>query len=88
MQVLQSDDKIFHWSRDVLMIVARRKISPAAVRMEMSRLVSGNREHIVELNGRRSMIASPITFDLLPISQFQTIEDFLATLDAKLIGKI
>jgi hypothetical protein len=34
------------------------------------------------------MVACPIDFDLLPVSQFSTLEDMLAVFNAKPIGKI
>jgi len=37
-QALRPDDKLFHWGRDVLMAVVRRKITPGALRMEIDRL--------------------------------------------------
>jgi hypothetical protein len=42
----------------------------------------------MEINGRTVMIASPMTFDLLPVSQCSTFEDMLAAFDANLSVKI
>jgi PleD family two-component response regulator len=86
MKALRSDDQLFHWSRDVLMAVMRRHISPAAVRMEMERLIAEAREYIVEIQGRRMMIACLITFDLQAAAQFAGFSDLLAAFDASLSG--
>jgi FixJ family two-component response regulator len=87
-QSLRSDDRLFHWDRDVLMAVVQRQVSPAAMRMEIARLTSASREHVMEVNGRSIMIASPITFDLLPVSQFSTLNEMLAAFDVGPSGKI
>jgi FixJ family two-component response regulator len=87
-QTLRPEDRLFHWSRDVLMAVARRQVSPAAMRMEFSRLMSDTQQHIVEANGKRVMVALPLTFDLLPVARFATLDEMLAAFDAKLAAKI
>lgn len=86
-QALRSDDRLFHWGRDVLLAVVHRLVSPAAMRMEIIRLTSASREHVMDVNGRPIMIASPIIFDLLPVSQFSTFGDMLAAFDANLSRK-
>lgn len=86
MQALRSDDRLFHWGRDVLMAVLRRQLSPAAMRMDVARLTSGSREHVIEMNGRKVMVASATIFDLLPVSGFASLEDMLLAFDPKLIG--
>lgn len=88
MQSLRSEDRLFHWGRDVVMAVVRRQISPDALRMEFTRLASAGRDHVMEVNGRTVMIASPISFDLLPVAQCSTFDDMLAAFDANLSGKI
>ncbi|WP_420237476.1 response regulator [Telmatobacter bradus] len=88
MQSLRSEDRLFHWERDVLMAVMRRQISPAAMRLEIVRLTSASREHVMEVNGRSIMVASPITFDLLPISQFSTFDEMLAAFHANVSKKV
>ncbi len=81
MHSLGSSDQIFHWSRDILMALVRRQVSTLAVRMEISRLTSGNREHVIEVSAGKIMLASPITFDLLPAWRFSTFADMLAAFD-------
>lgn len=82
MQALRSEDRLFHWEREVLMAVVRRQLSPDAMHMEIGRLTSTSREHVMEVNGKTIMIASPITFDLLPASQYSTIDEMLKAFEA------
>lgn len=88
LQSLQPDDRLFHWSHGVLMAVIERHISPAAVRMEISRLLSECPQHLLEFNGRKTMIAISTTFDLFPAARFATFDQLLAAFNAKLIGKL
>ena len=43
---------------------------------------------MMEVNGKSVMIASPITFDLQPASQFSTFNDMLAEFDDEFTGEI
>jgi FixJ family two-component response regulator len=87
-QALRSEDKLFHWDRDVLMAVVRRRVSPEAMRMEIVRLTMANREHVMVVKGRSIMVASPITFEMLPVSQFFSFEEMLAAFDTTSIGGV
>jgi GGDEF domain-containing protein len=87
-EALRSDDKLFHWGRDVLMAVVRRIISPGALRMEMDRMTLASRGQVMNVNGKSVMIACPIAFDLLPVSQFSKLDDMLLAFDAKPNGMI
>ncbi|MGA9669845.1 MAG: hypothetical protein WBQ94_11580, partial [Terracidiphilus sp.] len=86
MQSLGPADRMFHWSREVLMIVVRRPLSPMAARIEINRLMQERRDYITEVNGRSVMLAAPTAFDLLPVSRFTTFDDMFTTFDAKLTG--
>jgi len=88
LQAMRREDRLFHWSKDVLIAVVQRHTSPVAVRMEISRLLMEPPQHVLEVNGRRTMIALTTTFDLLPAAQFSTLDEMLAAFDAKLIGNI
>jgi ActR/RegA family two-component response regulator len=88
LHALTANDRLFHWSRDVLMMVVKRPVSVASVRMEITRLLLDQREYTIEVSGRRIMLAAPTTFDPLPVSKFSTFDDMLAAFDAKLIGKL
>jgi FixJ family two-component response regulator len=87
-QALRSQDLLFHWGRDVLMAVTRRRIALPALRMEIARLTSANRQHVMEVNGRSVMFASPITFDLQPALQFSTLNNLLAEFDDEFTGEV
>jgi len=86
-QALRSEDRLFHWDRDVLMAVVRRQLPPAAVRMEIARRTSSNREFAMEVNGRSTVIATSIAFDLLPVSEFSAFNDMLAAFASHLSAK-
>jgi response regulator RpfG family c-di-GMP phosphodiesterase len=85
---LKTNDRIFHWSRDVLMMIIRRHISPAAVRMEVTRLAGTSPQQLVEANQRQIMMATSMTFDLLPIAQFPSFNDMIAAFNAKLVSQL
>jgi FixJ family two-component response regulator len=87
-QALRPDDRLFHWGMDVLMAVVRRNVSPGALRMEIDRLTLSSRGQMMNVNGKSIMIACPIAFDLLPVSQFSTLDDMLLSFDAKPIGMV
>lgn len=88
MQDLRSEDRLFHWDRDVLMAVIRRQIPLAAVRMELERLRSSRREHLLDVKGKRVFIASPIAFDFVQASQFSSVKMMLTAFDASVTGCI
>jgi hypothetical protein len=67
-----SEDRLFHCCRDVLMAVMRRKLLLGSVRMEILRLTAASHDHVLDVNGRRVIMATPIPFDLTPVSQFST----------------
>jgi hypothetical protein len=73
-QTLRSGDRLFHCRRDVVMAVVQRFIAPSAVRTEMDRLIADTRRYVIEVQGRPTMIACLITFDLLPASQFANFD--------------
>ena len=87
-QVLKPEDRLFHWSKDVLMALLERQIGAAALRLEMSRLTQDRRDWITGLNGSKVMITNSIGFDLLPLSLFASADEILAAFDARLIGKL
>ncbi|HTW80061.1 MAG TPA: response regulator [Terracidiphilus sp.] len=87
-QGLHEDDQLFQWSSDVLMAVIRRHVSYAAVRMEVSRLLMNNPQHLVEQGGRKTMLTIAMNFDLLPLAQFSAIDELMGAFKAKLIGVV
>lgn len=85
---LHPDDRLFQWSRDAFMGVIQRQVSPAAVRMEVSRLSMASLQHIVEDRGRKIMVAISTTFDLLPVAQFSTVDEIMTAFKAKAVGVV
>jgi CheY-like chemotaxis protein len=73
-QSLRPEDRLFHWGRDVLMAVVRRLISQGALRQEVDRLTLSSQPCVLNVDGNRIMTACPITFDLLPVSQYPSID--------------
>lgn len=88
LRALHPSDRLFHWSKGVFLAVIERQISPAAVRMEISRLLHDPPQHVLEVGGRRTMIAIATSFDLLPVVRFTSFDEMLAAFDAMLVGKL
>ena len=86
-QPLRPEDRLFHWSRDVLMLILSRQVSPHALRQEITRQTSGAHQHILEVDGKRIMLGIATTFDLLPVAQFTNLDGLLEAFDAKLVAK-
>lgn len=80
-QALKREDRLFHWSRDILLAVVDRRVPDSTVRTEITRLVSAQREQVIEVNGRKVMIANPITFDVRNLSRYKTPTELLAAFD-------
>lgn len=87
-QGLHEGDELFQWNSDVFMAVIRRRISPAAVRMEVSRRFLDCPQHLVDQGGRRTMVAIAMNFDLLPVAQFSTLDELMAAFKSQLIGAV
>jgi FixJ family two-component response regulator len=79
---LSPGDRLFHWSRDIVLAVLRRYISPSAVRMEMERMMANTRGSVIEVQGLTTMVACLLTFDLLPAAQFSGFPEWLASFQA------
>lgn len=47
-----------------------------------------NNQEIVDLDGRKVMIANSMAFDLFPLARFSTLDALLLAFDAKLIGRL
>ena len=87
MQSFEKEDRIFHWDRDILMAVVRRSVSPTAMRMEIARMTSASKEHMMDLKGRCIMISSPITFELQSVCQYKSFEKLFAAFDVIFMRK-
>jgi FixJ family two-component response regulator len=88
MKTMEPADRLFHWSRDVLMMVLNRHMTPMAVRLQIARLNLDNSQYILEVEDRKTMIVNSVSFDLLPISRFAAVEELFEAFDAKLVGKL
>ncbi|MDR3772835.1 MAG: response regulator [Terracidiphilus sp.] len=82
-QGFRSEDRFFHWGRDVLMVVVRRQFSASALRMEVARVTSADQEHVLTVNGKSIITTCPIAFDLLPVAQCSTLDDMLMAFDSR-----
>jgi len=92
-QSFRSEDRFFHWGRDVLMAVVRRQFAAAALRMEVARVTSAEKEQMMTVKGKSIMIGRPVAYDLLPVSQYEKLDDMLMAFDARaaqnsLMGKV
>jgi CheY-like chemotaxis protein len=83
MQSLRLEDRLFHWGRDVLMAVVRRLISQGALRSEVDRLTQISRAYVLNVDGKRIMTACPIVFDLLPVSQFPSLDEMIKAFNVR-----
>jgi FixJ family two-component response regulator/GGDEF domain-containing protein len=81
-------DRMFQWSRDVLMAVMPRQSGPAMLRLEFARLTSTSREHVLNVDGRKIMSTISLAFDLLAVSQFKNVKELIEAFDAKLVKRI
>ena len=88
LQALHPGDRLFSWSHGVLMAVIERNLSLAAVRMELSRLLLESPQHLLDFNGRRTMIAISTTFEVFPAARFSSFDQLMAAFDMRLICKI
>lgn len=75
--------RLFHWRRDILLAVLHRHISAAAVRMEMERIISDTRGSIIQVQGKPTMVACLITFDILAAAPFSGFPEWLAAFEAR-----
>lgn len=80
---LAVDDRLFHWRRNILLAVLHRYISPLAVRREVERMVAETRGSIIELDGKSTMMACLVTFDLLAVVQFSGFGEWLEAFEAR-----
>lgn len=87
-QSLHAGDRLFHWRRDVLMAVLHRQIAPAAVRMEMERLLADTRGYVIQVRGGPAMFACLITFHLLPVAKFAGLGELAMACEAHITGRV
>ena len=85
-QAMQADDRLFHWERDILMAVFHRHLSLQAVRTEINRLTAANRDHLIEVSGRRIMVATPIVFEVAGASQYPNLHSMFRAFEARVMA--
>lgn len=85
---LHPDDRIYHWGSDTLMVVLKRSGAANAIRMEIGRIIMDSPQHVVEQNGRKTMVAITFSFDLLPVAEFATLNELMDAFKAKPAGVI
>jgi len=85
---LKPTDRMFQWSRDVLMAVTPRQAGPAMLRLEFARLMSTSHEHVLNVDGRKVVSTISLAFDMLSVSQFKSVKDLIEAFDAKLVKRI
>jgi GGDEF domain-containing protein len=83
MQSLRPEDRLFHWEKDVLMAVVRRQVTPGSLRMEIDRLMCSSSGCVLDVNGKKIMVTCSIAFDLLPVSQFPSINEMLKSFEVR-----
>lgn len=87
-QALNSQDRLFHWGRDVLMAVIHRHLSPTAMRSEMMRIAAAKRDHMLQANDRNVMIATPIEFEISAVLGFSCLDEMLECFDTPFRGAL
>jgi FixJ family two-component response regulator len=80
-------DRLFHWRRDILLAVLQRHISLAAVQMEMERIIADTRGYVIEVQGKATMVACLITFEVLSAARFSGFPEWLAAFDVRCEGR-
>ena len=88
MHILRPEDKLYHWSHDVLLAVLHRQVPAAALRKEFERQMSIPQQHVLDVEGKKIMLTISTAYDLLPVARFRSFEEMLEAFDAKLIAKI
>jgi FixJ family two-component response regulator len=86
-KALPAGDRIFHWRREVILAVLRRYISPAAVRKEVERIIADTRGYTIEVQGKATMVACLITFEILAASGFSGFSEWLSAFDGLCDGR-
>jgi YesN/AraC family two-component response regulator len=83
-RILHNGDRLFQWGEDLLMAVIHRRITPNAVRMEVTRTLSEAPQHLVDQAGRRTMVAITTSFDIQPAADFDTLEELMGAFKSEL----
>lgn len=72
---LRGEDAIYHWSDSSLLAILQPRASEQILNAELNRIVSQNRESSIKVEGRSTMLRTPLSFVLTPINRLRTADD-------------
>jgi GGDEF domain-containing protein len=72
---LHSDDAIFHWSDSSLVAILMGRSNEPILDAELRNIVHKNSDIHVKIDDRPIMLRIPISFEILPITRFNSAED-------------
>jgi len=74
-QSLRSSDAVYRWSDSALLAILETPATEQMTTGTMQRIVNNNRDITVEIESRNVMLRIPLSFELIPISRFQSSDD-------------
>jgi GGDEF domain-containing protein len=74
-QSLRSTDAVYRWSDSSLLAILETPATEQMAAGTMQRIVNNNRDITVEIENRNVMLRIPLSFELIPISRFQSSDD-------------
>ena len=72
---LHGDDRVYHWSDSRLLAILQGRANEQILTAELNRLTGHNRDFMVQVGGRTIMLRIPLSFEIIPISGFKSVED-------------
>ncbi len=72
---LHADDRVYHWSNSRLLAIVHGRANDQILTAELNRISGHNRDFTVNVGGRNVMLRIPLSFEIIPISRFQSAED-------------
>jgi GGDEF domain-containing protein len=74
-QSLRSSDAVYRWSDSSLLAILETPATEQMTAGTMQRIVNNNRDITVEIESRNVMLRIPLSFELIPISRFQSSDE-------------
>lgn len=74
-QSLRSSDAVYRWSESSLLAILETPATEQMVTGTMQRIANNNRDITVQIESRNVMLRIPLSFELIPISRFQSSDD-------------
>ncbi|MGB6688560.1 MAG: diguanylate cyclase [Terracidiphilus sp.] len=74
-QSLRSSDAVYRWSESSLLAILETPATEQMVTGTMQRIANNNRDITVQIENRNVMLRIPLSFELIPISRFQSSDD-------------